>query len=115
MTTTQIYEGAQGEDIPPVHEGAHILPQRIHCAAGINVEAELTIDPTDMTEGSSIDISIHAPGGAEVASGSSSSGSNTTVSGKTSEDGWHSLALTGHNLAADGVKFSLSVKYRGLA
>jgi hypothetical protein len=116
MATTQIYEGAQGEDIPPLHEGAYTLPQRIHCAAGTNVEAVLRIDPADVTPSGSIDISVQEPSGAEVASGSIGSGSHTTtVSGKTGEDGWHSLILTGRGVAADGVGFSLSVKYRGLA
>jgi alpha-amylase len=116
MTTTQIFKGEQGEDIPALHEGAFVLPQRIYCSSGTTVEAALTIDPSDMTKSSSIDFSLHEPSGAEVASGSIGSGSHVaTISGKTGEDGWHSLTLTGRGVAADGVKFSLSVKYRGLA
>jgi alpha-amylase len=116
MSTTQIYIGAQGEDIPALHEGAYVLPQRIYCASGTTIEAVLTIDPADMTNSSSIYISLREPSGAEVASGSIGSGSHAaTISGKTREDGWHSLTLTGGGVADEGVKFSLSVKYRGLA
>jgi hypothetical protein len=115
ISTTQVYEGAHGEDVPPLNEGAHTLPQRIRCAAGSTVKAVLKIDRSQLNESGSAEISIHEPDGTLLASGSTGTDSHVTVSGKIREAGWHALGLTGHGIPADGAGFSLSVTYTGLA
>ena len=115
ISTTQVYEGAHGEDVRPLNEGPFTLPQRVRCAAGTTVEAVLTTDRTQLNESSSAEISIQEPGGTLLASGSTGSGSHVTVSGKIREAGWHALGLIGHGIPADGAGFSLSVTYTGLA
>ncbi len=115
IPTTQVYEGAHGEDVSALNEGPFTLPQRIRCAAGSTVKAVLTIDRTRLNESSSAEISIQEPDGTLLASASTGSGSHVSVSGKIREAGWHALGLIGHGIPAGGASFSLSVTYTGLA
>lgn len=116
LTTMQSFEGGPGEILPTLKNGTNVMPQRLFCAKGFLIQAQLSIRREGVDGSAVVRAEIVGPDGATVARGST--GKDTLALAQclaAPETGWYTLRFEGSVLPEAGVAFECPVQYMGAA
>jgi alpha-amylase len=108
--TTQIFYGAPDLDIAPA-TNREVIFGRIWCAANSAVSATVSIDQTGWDDTSSATWRIRDSNSTICSNVLSYGTTQSSGNGRTEEEGWHLLVISGNELPATGSSFYFKVTY----
>lgn len=113
---TQTFVGAADLDTRPARNGLTVLPQRICCAQGSQVDVRFKLDRTGVVADATVQIEVlDATTGERVGWATTGGEDSAALSFKVVDGGWHLIRLVGNLLPAAGAPFEMPVTYLGSA